>query len=171
MVDMYSTKTDDQTKFSHNIYKNNPLLFKSYIGKEAKITADDGSLYTGIVYTVDPVSESVVLLETKEDNHQNLKLVFGHAIKNIELTTQAETSLPELFQLPNNQLSLSDIKKRKNIVKDYLLKSRFPVVDIDDILCIEDSVSIKPPYDAEHCVSTNVIILNRIQDIIRNIKE
>ncbi|XP_014604527.1 PREDICTED: gem-associated protein 6-like [Polistes canadensis] len=169
MVDACSTKTD-LTKFSHNIYKNNPLLFKSYIGREVKITADN-SLYTGIVYTVDPVSESVVLLQTKEENHHNLKLVFGHAIKNIELTEQAETSLPELFQLSTNQLSLPDIKKRKNIVKEYLLKSRFPVIDIDDILYIEDSVSIKPPYDAEHCVSTNVIVLNRIQDILRSIKE
>lgn len=55
MVDAYSTETD-LTKFSHNIYKNNPLLFKSYVGREVKITADN-SLYTGIVYTVDPVSE------------------------------------------------------------------------------------------------------------------
>ncbi|KAI4499606.1 hypothetical protein M0802_005176 [Mischocyttarus mexicanus] len=171
MVDMYSTETD-LTKFSHNIYKNNPLLFKSYVGKEVKITADNGSLYTGIVYTVDPVSESVVLIQTKEDNNQNLQLVFGHAIKNIELTsTQVETPLSELFQFSNNRLSSSDIKKRKNIVKEYLLKSRFPVVDTDDILYIEDSVSIKPPYDAEHCVSTNVIVLNRIQDILRSIKE
>lgn len=56
MVDVCSTE-EDSDKFCHNIYKNNPLLFKSYIGKEAKITTDDGSVHTGIVYTVDPVSE------------------------------------------------------------------------------------------------------------------
>ncbi|XP_046833178.1 gem-associated protein 6-like [Vespa crabro] len=170
MVDMCSTE-EDSNKFSHSIYKNNPLLFKSYVGKEAKVTTDNGSIHTGIVYTVDPVSESIVLLQIKEDDHQNLQIVFGHAIKNIELTTQTETPLPELFQVSINQLSLADIIKRKNIVKQYLLENRFPVTDTNDILYIEDSVSIKPPYDAEHCISTNTIILNRIQNILRSIKE
>lgn len=79
--------------------------------------------------------------------------------------------MPELFQVSINRLSLSDITKRKDIVKKYLLENRFPVTDTNDILYIEDSVSIKPPYDAEHCVSTNAIILNRIQNILRSIKE
>lgn len=78
--------------------------------------------------------------------------------------------MPELFQVSINQLSLSDITKRKNIVKQYLLENRFPVTDINDILYIEDSVSIKPPYDTEHCESTNAIILNRIQNILRSVK-
>lgn len=165
------SQKQDLTKFSHNIYKNNPLLFKSYVGKEAKITTDNASVCTGIVYTVDPVSESVVLLRTEEDNRYNLQIVFGHAIQNIELISQAETHLPELFQTSTDKFSPSDLKKRKNIVKQYLLENRFPVTDVNDILYIEDSVSIKPPYDAEHCICTNSIILSRIQNILRSVKE
>jgi len=43
--------------FSHLVYKNNPILFDSYIGKKVKITMKDENFYCGIVYTVDPVSE------------------------------------------------------------------------------------------------------------------
>jgi len=43
--------------FSHLVYKNDPILFDSYIGKKVKITMKDENFYCGIVYTVDPVSE------------------------------------------------------------------------------------------------------------------
>lgn len=45
------------SNFSHKIYKNDPLLFKSYIGMEVNILIEDGTTISGIVYTVDPVSE------------------------------------------------------------------------------------------------------------------
>lgn len=47
----------DGLNFSHQIYKNDPILFDSYIGKKVKITMKDENIYCGIVYTVDPVSE------------------------------------------------------------------------------------------------------------------
>lgn len=161
----------DLTKFSHNIYKNDPILFKSYIGKEAKITTDNKSVYTGVVYTVDPVSESIVLLNTEEDDHHNLQIIFGHAVQNVELTTETETQISELFQASIDHFSPSELTKKKNIVKQHLLKNMFPVRDVNDILYIEDSVSIKPPYNAENCVCTNSIILSRIQDILCSVEK
>lgn len=47
---------EDNLNFSHKVYKNDPILFNSYVGKEVKITTKDEDVY-GIVYTVDPVSE------------------------------------------------------------------------------------------------------------------
>ncbi|KAK2576021.1 hypothetical protein KPH14_007373 [Odynerus spinipes] len=161
----------DLTKFVHNTHQKDPLAFKSFIGTEVKVKTDNTSVHTGILYTMDPVSGSVVLLCNKEDNRYNLQLVFGHAIKEIEYTTKTKTHIPELFQNSTDQFSLSDLTKKKNIVKQHLLENRFPVTDVNDILYIEDSVSIKPPYTADHCVCTNSIILSRIQNILRSVKK
>lgn len=51
----------------HKVYKNDPILFISYVGKEVKITTKDENVYHGIVYTLDPVSErlekKIILIE------------------------------------------------------------------------------------------------------------
>lgn len=51
-----NTQKDDSS-FSHKIYKNDPILFNSYVGNKVKITLQDGNIHHGVVYTVDPVSE------------------------------------------------------------------------------------------------------------------
>lgn len=48
---------EENLHFSHKIYKNDPLLFKSYVGKKVNVLTEDNSTISGIVYTVDPVSE------------------------------------------------------------------------------------------------------------------
>jgi len=57
-------------KFSHQVYKNDPILLKSYVGKKVKIIMKDENIHCGVVYTVDPVSERleklniILLVET-----------------------------------------------------------------------------------------------------------
>lgn len=48
---------DEDSRFSHKIYKSDPLLFKTYVGMEVNIVTEDGTATSGVVYTVDPVSE------------------------------------------------------------------------------------------------------------------
>lgn len=52
---------EEDTKFLHNVYKNDPILFVNYVGKEVKIIMKDENIHSGIVYTIDPVSERCVL--------------------------------------------------------------------------------------------------------------
>lgn len=47
----------ESQQFSHNIFQSDPLRFKSYINKKVSVLTEDGNTQTGIVYTVDPVSE------------------------------------------------------------------------------------------------------------------
>lgn len=51
------TAQEEDSNFSHKIYKNDPILFNSYVGKETKISMKDEKIHHGIVYTIDPVSE------------------------------------------------------------------------------------------------------------------
>lgn len=48
---------EDNLNSLHKVYKNDPLLFMTYVGKEVKIMTKDKNVYYGIVYTLDPVSE------------------------------------------------------------------------------------------------------------------
>ncbi|XP_011858198.1 PREDICTED: gem-associated protein 6-like [Vollenhovia emeryi] len=161
--------TQEDLDFAHQVYKNDPILFKSYVGKKIKIMMKDKNVHYGVVYTVDPVSESVVLLQAETSTQYHLKIIFNHAIKNIEVTSEAEVLVPELFSLSPANLSEVTVTKRKNIVMQLLLDNRFPVKEEDDILFIEDTVSIKPPYYPENCNCTNSIILNKVQSILTHV--
>lgn len=109
---------------------------------------------------------SVVLLQPKESTIYSLKIISGHSIKNIEITSEGEKILPELFLPSYTKISQATITERKNIIKHLLLKNRFPITEEGDILKIEDTVTIEPPYYPENCICTNSIILNRIQNIL-----
>ncbi|EZA48986.1 Gem-associated protein [Ooceraea biroi] len=126
----------------------------------------DGNVQCGVIYTIDPVSESIVLLQSGESTQYKLKIISGHAIENIEVTSEAKTDVPELFLPVNTKLSLTAMTKRKNIVMQLLLDNRFPVREEGDALVIENIMSIDPPYYPENCACTNSIILSRIQNIL-----
>lgn len=51
-----NTQKED-LNFSHQVYKNDPILLKSYVGKKVEITMTDENVHCGVVYTIDPVSE------------------------------------------------------------------------------------------------------------------
>ncbi|EFN79897.1 gem-associated protein 6 [Harpegnathos saltator] len=160
------TAENEDSDFSHNIYKNDPILFNSYVGKEVKITMKDEDVHCGIVYTIDPVSESVVLLQPKEPTTYSLKIVSGHSVKNIEIISAEERIVPELFLPSCTNFSQAAITNRKNTIKQLFLENRFSVKEEGDILKIEDTVTVEPPYYPQNCKCTNSIILSRIQNIL-----
>lgn len=63
------TSQEDSLDLLHEVYKNDPILFNSYVGKEVKITTKDEDII-GIIYTVDPVSKRLgkYLLNIKYHN-------------------------------------------------------------------------------------------------------
>ncbi|XP_043251773.1 gem-associated protein 6-like [Colletes gigas] len=166
-VENFMHNMEENSDWSHNIYKNYPLLFKSYLGMEVDILTVDGTTASGVVYTVDPVSESVVLLRTCQQNY--LKIVFGHAIKNIKIRSDKPHDLPELFMNAPTNLLQSSLEERKNAVIKMLQENRLSVKEDEDILTIENVLSIKPPYEPNDCVCTNSIILGRIQNLLARV--
>ncbi|XP_017885146.1 gem-associated protein 6-like [Ceratina calcarata] len=159
--------------FSHEVYKNDPLLFKSYIGMEVDILTVDGDTISGIAYTVDPVSKSVVVVSLPEGRQRTgLKIVFGHTIKSISICSNEpcrRRQIPELFTNAPKDIVRTMLETRKAAAIGILVENRFPVKEQNDILTIEDVLSIKPPYEPTDCISANSIILSRIQNILSRI--
>jgi len=81
----------------NNIYKNNPVLLKSYVNKRCSVTTTDKCVHTGIVYTVDPVSESVVLIDETAGSDPRLKFVIGHSVKKIDVLSPEVDNPPRCF--------------------------------------------------------------------------
>ena len=91
-------------------------------------------------------------------------IVLGHTIKKIEILSEPETVIPELFVA--EKVAENVALQRKERIKKVLMENRFPVTETDDVIHIKDTVRIEPPYGIENCISTNSIILSRIQTIL-----
>jgi len=161
----------------HPIFTKDPSAWMRSIGSVVEIISSDGCRHTGSVYTVDPVSESVVLATVPEDNSKkelDLKLILGHAIRS--MTPIAEQGpvlkLDNLFK-PQNQSNLSgaDLKQHQERLRSWLLKNRLPVSvckEDSSVLIVADILRVQAPYTAESCQCTNEIVLGRIQGLIKN---
>lgn len=110
---------------------------------------------------------SMVLLEGRE--RSNLKIIFGHAIKSISVCSVQPCQIPELFTNAPKDIVRTMLETRKAAVIRLLEENRFPVKEENDILMIENVLSIKPPYELTDCISANSIILARIQNILSRV--
>ncbi|XP_014218448.1 uncharacterized protein LOC106646820 [Copidosoma floridanum] len=100
---MSSQMRNDTSNFLHKIYANDPVLFKNYVNKRLSITTIDGRVHTGIVYTVDPASESIVIMEPLEgEKTMNIKIIMRLAVKSVECSHDTELVLPEIFSPRKN---------------------------------------------------------------------
>ena len=164
----------------HPVFTRDPSEFMNHLHKEVCVTADDGTTHKGWVYTIDPVSQSVVLVQfaTPEGSDSatasRLEVIMGHAVVNITTVNgQTDTHKKELDQLfrPKliDELSAEELDQRKEKVRSWLAMNRMPVTVDGEVLNISDAAFVEPPYEAENCRSTNEIILGRIQGLIKNI--
>lgn len=160
---------------SHNIFVKDPDEWMQYVYKQVNVLLEDGTEYSGWVYTIDPVSECVVLMKFNEDKTE-MDILNGSSVNSISIidgnTEMYKAKLDAMFR-PKESFSLSEeeLEKRKKRLKLWLIKNRLPVQLIgnnEEILSISDALFIEPPYGADNCRSTNEIILGRIQGLIKN---
>lgn len=104
------------------------------------------------------------MLQRSQQNR--LKIVFGHAVKSIEICSDKPCELSELFTNTPTNILQSTLEGRKNAVIKLLKENRFSVKEDNSILTIENVLSIKPPYEPADCICDNSIILGRIQNLL-----
>ncbi|ESO85798.1 hypothetical protein LOTGIDRAFT_221243 [Lottia gigantea] len=156
----------------HPIFKTDPEEWMQLLYKQVSIITDNDVEHTGWVYTVDPVSQSYVLVQFT-DEKIGLEIIPGHAVSKLTvLNNDSELHRDKLNSLFRPQrthdIPSEEIKKRQLILKSWFEKNRLPVVVAGDELSISDALTIHPPYTPEDCVSSNEIILGRIQGLIKN---
>jgi gem associated protein 6 len=177
---MDGDETSEEVNDIHNIFIKDPEELVGFVYKEVRLTCTDGAARQGWVYTVDPVSECVVLVRFGESNSLTMEIVLQHAIKEMTIvdhdSEKHRAQLDQLFLLRGNDsavvLSKDETLTKRDKVKEWLLQHRIPVEVSStncEVLVFSDVLTVHPPYTADSCLSTNEIVLSRIQDILKQI--
>ncbi|KAL4612857.1 gem-associated protein 6 [Arapaima gigas] len=150
-----------------------PLQWRRYINNEVKVTAHEKQQYEGWVFTVDPVSASIVLVNFQETGRTFITVVMGHAVEAVEILTEGgremEERLTSLFQPAGHQgLSKEELQRRKDSLRVWLEKNRIPVTEEGESLRVAGVLSVDPPYGPQDCSSSNEIILSRVQSLVQS---
>nr|XP_054758552.1 gem-associated protein 6-like [Lytechinus pictus] len=157
-----------------------PIRFKNMVYKRVKICAANEYEHEGWIYTIDPVSLSIILAQCENcspDGKLPLSVVMGHSITDITVldndTTKHKALLDKLFKdnTQTQSLSAGELANQKEKLKEWLKLHRVPVKECgedNNSLSISDVLVIEPPYEPDNCLCKNEIILARVQALIRN---
>ncbi|KAK2869539.1 hypothetical protein Q7C36_001410 [Tachysurus vachellii] len=143
------------------------------VNQEVKVTAHDKQQYEGFVYTVDPVSASLVLVTFEEKRNASVRVVSGHAVRDMQILRagdeETEKMMRSLFTpAASQEFSTEELEERKKDLRAWLEKNLIPVTDEGDVLRVADVLTISAPYGPEQCSSINEIILARVQSLVEN---
>jgi len=173
----------------HEIFKRDPAELMQYVHKRVIITTVDGVMHRGHVYTIDPVSFTFVLLMSKNEavntddclpNTQHAEFVLGHSVRSIDILdddgADHSAHMDLLFKSTSNtSFTEEELSKRRERLHSWLSENRFPVEVKEsqpDVVSVGgDVLLIQPPYFPENCLSTNEIILSRVQSLIERMPD
>ncbi|KAG8232576.1 hypothetical protein J437_LFUL012952 [Ladona fulva] len=162
-IEMDTSETCDPDY--QNVLNVDPLELEKWVDKIVDITTIENDTFTGRVYTIDPITENVVLFQEK-DGKGVVKIVTGASVKSMNLSS-SQTPLPQLNLFPTlKAVSLEQEEETRKNLKNWLLQNLLPVEEEGNVLVINEMLSIYPPYGCDQCVSTNPIILSKVQDLI-----
>jgi gem associated protein 6 len=156
----------DHGEGQHPIFTKDPEEWAHYLHKDVYVGTVDGAWHHGWVYTIDPVSESLVLV-----NEGKVEVIMGHAVQSMavtgQVTEQYKQKADQLFRFaPMEHIPPEQLQARCEQVKEWLLTNRLPVEEKGDVIRVCSALDIRPPYTAQSCYSTNEIILGRIQGLL-----
>ena len=67
---------------SHVIFKKDPEDWLQYVYKQVTVFTEDSAEHTGWVFTIDPVSESVVLAQFNAEGNTGFEIIRGSSVTN-----------------------------------------------------------------------------------------
>lgn len=163
----------------HPIFTKDSQEWMKLVNNKVRAYTEDGQVYTGYVYTIDPVSECVVLVSPFEESKpQNIsmKLLMGPSIRSIDIISGTSSIIKSQFEhlfrpAAEEKFTSEELKSRMQKLQSWLEQNRLPVATSGmdgQFLTIADALTIRPPYTENSCLSTNEIILSRIQALIRS---
>nr|XP_014284579.1 gem-associated protein 6-like isoform X2 [Halyomorpha halys] len=117
--------------------------------------------HEGSLYTVDPVSESIVLV-TKKEKILSVELIFKHAIH--KLISVGEPNPIKLWE--GGEKNIENVSVIRERLKEWLSKNLIPFEESGECLKLAGQLTINPPYGIDNCISSNEMVLNKIQKLI-----
>lgn len=103
----------------------------------------------------------------------SVRVVLGHAVRDVQLLRagddDTERKMSSLFTPAGSQeFSTEELEERKKDLRAWLEKNLIPVTDEGDILRVANVLTISAPYGPGQCISSNQIILSRVQSLVES---
>jgi len=172
-----------EEKEIHRVFLNKPAVLINNLFCRVVLKTQRGSLETGGLLAIDPVSDSAIIANDGDDDELNsikeakiviVPFVDWTTLKVINDSEKTKTKYRKLIQETQwskesqDNFSAEELSSRRDKVKDHL--SKFGVVSKleGENIVIGDTVIIQPPYSPDCCDATNEIILARIKNILEN---
>ncbi|KAF2358967.1 Gemin6 [Trinorchestia longiramus] len=161
---------------SHPVYSNDPRKLVSLINQFVTVTTKNQKLISGWVHTVDPVSESFVLVKfgMEGGTAESIILVPGYNVTNVRLhpdvaSPQLKDKIDSLFQQNEAHFSKADLDRRRDALCVWLKDNRVSYsMKADNCLEVLQFATIKPPYTAQSVVCTNEVVLDKILKLLQD---
>lgn len=109
---------------------------------------------------------SSIVLVNKFGDFINMVIILGQSVKSLKLKTDFVEIPDDVFSVSKVELSQEEIDLQRNKLKQWLCANRIPIEEIGDLLCIKDVLKIYPPYGLDNCISSNEIILGKVQELL-----
>lgn len=126
------------------------------------------------------LSCSVVLVNFSEETEgaAKVQVVMGHVVEEVEILQEADQKttcrLQTCFMSPSavagSQQDPEELARRRDRVRQWLEKNRIPVQEEGAELRVAGVLTIAAPYRPSDCISSNQIILDRIQKLVGALK-
>jgi len=162
----------------HNVFTNDPIKLHSMIHKYLDITTKDGSSHIGWVYTVDPVSESIILVSFDEEKKEaKIILVPGYNVKYInilttEISPEMANTVDSLFRKKQINYSEAELSTRREALSVWLSGNRVPFsVRPDMSIEVLQAAVIKPPYITESIECLNEVVLDKVIKLLQQMPD
>ncbi|CAF0923133.1 unnamed protein product [Didymodactylos carnosus] len=172
----------------HEIYSFDVERYYELLNLLVEINCIGGRQYRGRLYTVDPVTQCLVLFEIDDNNNSAHVHIIMHpdiieliiiddtpissAIYDLYLKSKKTNAITDQVTSLNT-INADAISERLNKVRTYLTSKRIPFQEKTEnqliSLVIHNVVNILPPYTSESVIGTNEIVLSRIKNIIKQI--
>jgi hypothetical protein len=159
------------------IFARDPQEWFKFVDHHVHVLLDNDVTKHGVLYTIDPVSEAIVLINITEEKGIRTEIILSHIVKEIILVAKADKNLLQRLQNLfdeelNHVFSVEELTAKCNDVKNWLDSNRIPVElggeNADVIEVAGKALIIKAPYDVENCFSLNEIILRKVQKLLEN---
>ena len=140
-------------------------------------TIFSGSDEEGGVLAIDPVTDTVVLIQYDNDLPEDLRecqvsivpFVDWSSVKVKDESDSTKSTLKSLAQTQSESshgLTPEQISIRRDAIKSHLSKYGLAAEEDGENLLIGDTLIIQPPYTDQSCDATNEIILERVRKIL-----
>lgn len=161
------------------MWKPESELLIDLVYKRVRVITTEKSEHIGWIFTVDPVSFTIVLVQFPENeviSPKNLRLIPGQSISDVKIlddrySDQYRKAIDQILASDQGSITKEDEKSiadRKEKVKRWLAKNRIPIEETPESIRVFDAVEIRSPFDIDSCLCTNEVVLARVRKVLES---